>query len=415
MATIGVRAAGRPARFEARERITGIVRGAQYVAGMERLAEYIERYERPDDHWFAARMYMRLAEPGRALAMIFGSQVIADAPDTAERFAKLALYTVGWEDAARTTATAHEPDVLIALVEGGDPWAVERLREQASTLDLITVTRYFYPAYSYPSRVPMDHIVAALRTRTDDERLRTAAALGALRAEPYPQRAADLRALIELVSNNSWRAQIRNVWCVSCLALGRCGDPEAIAALRKMEAHLEGSLRPRDQADLLLVRNGLVAAGEWTADESIAASVFGPEPDAMVTNWYLEALIHRYLAGDMRSELRLRQMWEGPGARLPGLRHRTASAFLLTKQPPSQEAQDTWVERMLDELEEPRASLVSRVLAKAYRLRRDMPGARAALLETMHEIAAGLGRGRAPAGEAANALVHALRALYLYG
>jgi hypothetical protein len=410
---IAARCLGEPARAEAQEQIEGLVQGGELDRARQRLHEYLERYGEDDDRWFAARLHVRMAQPGRAIAVLWDDASIAADPATPRRFAELALYALGWSDARRTEPTVLEPLCLVALVEGGDPWAVARLREYASTLDLMHTTAYFFPAYLQATRPPMNVMVDAFRQRSDDDRFRTAAGLGAMRQEDYPGRADDLKRLEEVVGTTGWRGQLRIVWCSACLALGRSGEASALETLQAVRKRLEGSRRKQDQLDLQLVLAGLVAAGDWTADEPVAQTAFGDEPDPIALVWYLEALIHRYREGDARSEGRLVQMWEGPGAKFQDLRNRQSRAFLLQEKTPDDEATRIWVDRMLGQLESAQAPPIAHIIAASYRLRRKLPGAREAFLVRLRDLGNAIETGDPEAYS--DAFLEALRALYLYG
>ena len=142
-----------------------------------------------------------------------------------------------------------------------------------------------------------------------------------------------------------------------------------------------------------------------------AEMTFGPDPDLMVMSWYLEALIHRYRVGDMRCELRLRQFWEGPGVMVPELRARMARAFLLQDVPPSEEAKTQWVGRMLRELERPDASMMSHILARSYRLRTGVEGAREKIVGALRAAGKAFEADPENIGELTHPFIEALRAL----
>jgi hypothetical protein len=411
---VAVRCALEPSRPVGREHIAGLVQGRQFEQAERRLARYLERFDDLEDHWFAARMYLRMERPADGIEAIWNHPAIAREEGTARRFAEIALFAVGWKTADRSEPTLNEPRALTVLVEGGNAWADGRLGLHAREADLSATTMYFYPAYRLATRRPMTILTPALRQR-QEEYFRVAAALGALHAEDYPEKERDIDLLKRVVLSAEWRQQHLQVWAVACLALGRSGDAEAVDALLQAEAQLEGSSRARDRDDLLLLRNGLVAAGVWRVDEELAENALAPEPKQFPAVWYLEALIHRHRQGDMRSELRLTQIWEGPGTRFSDLRHRIARAFLLQDEPPSAEAVEKWVDRMLRDLEAGRGGLMSRVLAQAYRLRKGEAGAQDRILALLREAAETLQDDSRDPYDRAIPYVEALRALYLYG
>lgn len=414
LAVVGVRCALEPSRAEAREQIAGLVQGGVLDEASERLERYLTRYDDEADIWFATWVWFRVRQPHRAISQIWDHPTIPDQPDTARRFAETALYAVGWEDEARQDATLQEPFTLVALAEGENRWAEGRLRQHARGLDLMAATSYFFPAYRRATRGPMGMIAEEFRAR-GDERFEVAAAIGSMFGQDYPEVAADEALLLEVVGDDKWRRSFRDVWCVSALALGRRASPAGLAALEKAAAELEGSVNELDQQDQQLVYIGLLAAGRFEANEKIVSSVFTEDAVMTVTVWYLEALIHRYLQGDARSELWLRRMWEGPGRRYGGLRGRVARAFLLQDKVPDGDALDTWVGRMLHDLEDPQAPLISHVLARSFRLRKGLPDARAQLLELLKEIAERFRPGDAKVAELSEPFIEGLRALYLYG
>ncbi|MDJ0523414.1 MAG: hypothetical protein QNJ90_15200 [Planctomycetota bacterium] len=414
LGTVAVRCAQNPHREEARVRITGLIQGANLERAREVLEDYTQRYTTIEDRWFASGMWFRLRDPVRALDTIWNDPAIAGAEGTARRFAETGLLAIGWETEDRRDPTMMEPWVLIALAEGGHDWAQERLAQYGRELQLEAAILYFFPAYRQASRAPLETLVTAFRER-GEEIFDVAAALGALRAEDYPEKARDIASLRKVLVSEDWRRTYRDVWMVAAIALGRSGDPGALEALQGAAARLEGSVDERDRGDLARVRLGLLTAGRFEVDPPLAKEVFGRRPDLQVTSWYMEALIHRYRSGDKRSELRLRQIWEGPGARVRPLRSRIARAFLLQDTRLSDEAVQTFVGRMVRELEAPDGPLIGHVLGRAWRLRAGEDGARDGLLEVLRRAAEAFTSGEAEAIELAEPFVEALRALYLYG
>ncbi len=414
LALIGVRCAMEPHREEAKQRITGFIQSGELDKATGQLERYVGRYETIDDAWYAAQTWFRLRQPLRAIDAVWKDERIAAKKETPRRFAETALLTLGWSGPNRRDATPLEPFVLLPLVEGGAPWAVKRLEGYGATFDLMQVVPYFFPAYRHHSRKPLEVLIRAFRTR-GEEKFDVAAAMGALRAEDYPERAADIKVLRDVIASERWRLQFRDVWTVSALALGRSGEPEALESLAKAAAALEGSENERDQIDLPMLHVGMIAGGRFDVDPKLTRYTLGKESHLSVLTWYLEALLHRYKLGDMRSELRLRQIWEGPGKKLQGLRTRIAGAHLLREELPSDDAVKTFVGRMVKDMERPGAPLISRVLSRAWRLRSGEKGGLDGLLEVLRDgakaIASGTSRGR----DAALPFIAALRALYLYG
>jgi len=414
LAVIGVRYALEPYRAEARELIAGRIQGGELERAADELSEYLKHYNTGDDRWFASRMWFRLRRPTEAIDAIWLDKAIAARPDTAHRFAEMALLTLGWSDAKREDATPLEPAALLTLTAGGNVWATEQLAERGRTLDLMQVVSYFFPAYRSSSRKPLDVLVHAFRTRTD-EKFAVAAALGALRVEDYPEKAADIALLRGVIAGDMWRKPYRDVWAVGALALGRSGDAGATQALEKAAARLRASTNDRDAHDLPMIEIGLLAAGHFDGDEHLASIALRERPEINVLLWYLEALIHRYRLHDTRSELRLRQIWEGPGVMFPGLRTRIAQAFLLREEGPSAKAVKTFVDRMVADLERPEGPLEGHMLARAWRLRAGVPGARDAVLEALRVAARGFSAGGNAGGDLTAPFLEGLRALYLHG
>lgn len=414
LALVGARCAMEPSRVEARERIRGLVQGGIHDEAERRLTRYRARFDEEEDAWFATWVWFRLMQPDRAIQEIWDHPTIPDQPGTATRFARTGLYAIGWEDEERNDPTMQEPFALVALAEGENAWAHERLRRHARELDLMASTSYFFPAYRRATRGPLRMITEEYRKR-DDERFTVAAAIGSMFGDDYPEVEADEKTLLAVVGDDKWRRSFRDVWCVSALALGRHGSPAAIEALETAAAELEGSVNKIDQEDQQLVYVGLLASGRFEVNEKILSGVFAEDAAMTVTVWYLEALIHRYLQGDMRSELWLRRMWEGPGARYGGLRGRIARAFLLQDSMPDDEAVQVWVGRMLHDLEDPEAPLMSHVLARSFRLRKGVPEAREQLVDLLRRIGDRFREPGANTAELAEPFIEALRGLYLYG
>ncbi|MDA1194139.1 MAG: hypothetical protein O2894_03060 [Planctomycetota bacterium] len=410
---IAVRMLLEPSRGEAREQISGLVQAGVFDEATQRLERYLARYDEDEDAWFATWVWFRSAQPERAIEQIWGHPSLPGKPDTARRFARTALYAIGWEDEARNDPTVLEPFCLLALAEGDDAWAAERLRRHARELDLMESTRYFFPAYRRATHRPMDLIVAEFRKR-GDERFDTAAALGALQGKEDAAAAKDGARLLEVLADDRWRRTFRDVWCVAGLTLGRRGSSENLAALELAAAALDGSVNELDQQDRQLVLVGLLAAGRFDVHDEIAPAVYGDDGVMIVTVWYLEALIHRYLSGDARSEVWLRRMWEGPGSKYRGLRDRVARAFLLQDARPDEAAMEAWVGRMLTDLERPDAPPMEHVLARSFAQRAGLPDARERLLALLRDLAARFHPGDGAAAELSEPFVECLRALYLY-
>ena len=372
-ALVVARCVQEPSRAESRARISGLVQGRQMERARADLAAYLERFHDEEDHWFAARAYLRMGQPVAGIDAIWKHPVLPSRPGTARRFAEAGLYALGWRDEERLDPTPFEPRALIYLAEGGHPWAQDRLRRRAAQDELRETTVYFFPAFHLAAQVPLDILIDEFRRR-GTEVFDIAAAVGSLHAEPYPEREHDIELLVKVVTSNEWRRLHVPVWCFACLALGRSGDPRALEALEQTEARLEGASSARDRMDLLLARVGLLAAGKWEVDESVAADVLGPKPTRILVLWYLEALIHRYLQGDLRTELRLRQVWEIPGSRILEIRRRLARAFLLRGTVPDETARTVWVPRMLRDLQAPGRPLMSVTMARATSCASAPPG-----------------------------------------
>lgn len=414
LAVVAVRCLGEPYRAEAQARISGVVQGGDTEEADRLLTSYLDRYDGDEDVWFAARMWFRMHRAAEAIDAVWNNPRLAAQPGTPRRFAEAALFAMGWADEARDEPTAIEPHALVVLVEGGNPWAEERLGRHARTMELRDSTAYFFPAVRGADRRPIDVIIEGYRTR-DDKRFHVASAFASLGPEPYPDRDADRDRLIGVLEDETWRRQYADVWAVSAFALGRLGDEASMAALQRVGATLEGSVNDRDQQDLLLTYVGLIAGGDFGKNEQVADHVLGAAPNVKVLIWWQEALIDRYGRGDARTELWLRRLWEGPAARFNDLRTRQARGFLLTEKAPDDEARRVWVERMLADLEAPGAPLVWRVMAQASRLRHGDPAARGALIDLLREAAAPSPAGKSLPPEVTPPVIEALRALYLYG
>ena len=414
LALIGVRWALEPSRAEAQERIRGLVQGGASEEASEALEQYLERFDTEEDVWFATWGWFRILRPDRAILQIWDHPTIPGRAETPRRFAETALFAVGWEDVARNDPTRQEPLALVALSEGDNAWAHERLRRHARELSLMAVTSYFFPAYRRATRGSLQMITEEFRQR-DDERFHVAAAIGSMFGEDYPEVEADEKTLLAVIGDDKWRRTFRDVWCVSALALGRRGSPEGLAALERAAAELDGSVNEYDQQDQRLVYVGLLASGRFDLNEKIIPAVFGKDRAMTVTVWYLEALIHRYLLGDKRSELWLRRMWELDGRAMASVRDRIARAFLLQDRSPDDAAMETWVGRMLQDLEHPQASMMSHMLARSFRLRSGLPDAREQLVDLLRGIAAAFAEGGADVPSLFEPFIEGLRALYLYG
>lgn len=416
---IVARCAQEPYREEAQAQITGLIAGGDFDRATDHLNDYLGRYADEEDRWFAARAWFALQQPGHAIDAIWGHPDLPTRPGTARRFGEIGLLALGWSGLSQRNPTAREPHALIALVEGGHPRATEQLQEYAATLDIHSAARYFFPAYRRATRRPLEVMVGVYRTR-EEENFAVAAALAALNENDYPEKAADVALLESVQRNPAWREQKwLAIWAVSAVALGRSGDAGALRTLQEIEAGLESGTSPADRHALALIRNGIVAGGDWAPAQAQleAAQQEGAPP--MPTLWFLEALIHRYRVGDQRALPGLIAYWTRLGPRFPGIRARIARAVLLQDPAPPSEAQSAWEERMLTDLERPDASLMSHVLARAWRLRDARPDAREASITALVDalrVASGSAPGSGGVGrEADEAFLEALRALYLYG
>ena len=411
---VAARCAQHPHRQEAQGQIAGMLEGGEYAAATEALDTYLARYDELEDHWFAAKSWFTMRRPDKAITQIWTHPTLPQAAGTAPRFAEMGLVAMGWTDSARNHATSLEPLALMALVDGGDPWAIQRLRDHARTLELRATTLYFFPAVRQSTRAPLQVLIDTYRTR-NEEKFDVAAALAALGPDPYPERAEDLALLRHVVADPKWRQQWLDVWAVSAVALGRSGDPDALRTLKEVEAGLEGASTARDRQALLLLRNGLIAAGEWDAYDGQLAAALAEDAAPMPTLWFLEALIHRYRVGDMRAEAGLVAYWTKLGIRFPNIRDRMARAFLLQDQPPSEEAVNEWVGGMVADLKRPDAPLMARVIARAWLLRQGADGAREKMIETLRTAGAAFQSDPGQLSKLAEPFIEALRALLLYG
>jgi hypothetical protein len=403
-----------PFRDESQAQIQGLLEGADFKAALSKLESYLERYHEDEDQWFATQAWFAMRRPDRAIDQIWSHPTISQQPGTARRFARTGLLALGWTDLGHLRPTGLEPFVLTALVDGEDAWAEEKLRHHASTLPMQMTTLYFFPAYRRANERPLEVIVDAYRERGEDD-FDVAAALAGLKPEDYPEKAGDIARLQRVIADPRWRQQYLDVWGVAAVALGRSGDPAALRSLKEVEAGLEGATSQRDQEALALVRNGLIAGGDWSGVEDCLARAQSDVASPIATLWLLEALIHRYRVGDMRAEAGLVAFWTTLGERFPSMRARMARAFLLQDEPPSEEAVQHWVDRMLDDLRRPNGPPMSRILAEAWRLRSGAPGSREAMIEALRDAGRLLQSDPSQASELQEPFLEGLRALFLYG
>lgn len=416
LAGVAWRTAARPSEPLSEDRIRGHVESEDPDRLLPALDRYLARFDAPHNRWFAAGVLLRLKEYARALEAVFGVEALAADPDTPQRFAREALYAIGWEDERRAVPTPFMPRCLVILAEGGDPWAVRALERVAGESELHAATLVYFPAFREAGRAPMRVIERAFRARGQEAFL-VAAALGALDHHEYPEREADIDRLIEVLGLERWRVHNRDVWGVAAFALGRSTAPRAIEALLEARRRVPDPASEDGALEHAILTNGLLAAGRMDEREVVERLVFRERPAPLLTSWYVDALLACFIRdGDEAARRSLRRVWEEQGPLMVEQRWRIARGLLLQEHRPDPAA--PWLPVMLADLEAPGAPLLSQALGAAWRLRKGEPGARERLVALLHEAARGAQGEAAGVDErlaGARPFLEALRALWLYG
>jgi hypothetical protein len=200
---------------------------------------------------------------------------------------------------------------------------------------------------------------------------------------------------------------------MACRALGESGDPLALETLREVASVLAGATSKQDRWDLAVLRLGILAAGDWSVESEFQLHVDGAAPDmTSPRSLFVEVVLGRWRAGDPRARAVLDALWDGIGSDDVSVRERLARHQLLG---PAMPGPDVPVERMLAYLDGPGTAPALAVVAKAFRMRRQDPGAREALLRW---ITGEQGEDLTPGGNdperALSPPISSLRALYLY-
>lgn len=413
---VALRTAQRPSEPLSEERIRGHVESEDAQRLLPALDRYLDEFQAPRNRWFAAGVLMRLQQHLRAVEIVFDDPDLATDPETPRRFAHEALYALGWEDEERTVPTSYMPQCLVTLVEGRDAWAEESLAALASSAELHAATGVYFPAFRQSGTRPMEVIGRAFRARGEEPFL-VAAAMGTLAEQPYPERDADIRLLIQVLTEERWRVHNRDVWGVAAFVLGRSTEAEAIAALRQARSRVKDPTSEAGELEVAILTNGLLAAGFFDEREIVERLVYRDPPAPLLSQWYVDALLASFQrTADETARRSLRRVWEERGYYLSHQRWRTARGLLLQDSLPDPKA--PWLTVMLQDLEAPGAPLVSHALAAGYRLRVGQPGSRERLVEILR-ASAGTLESDEPDTDArlagAQPYMEALRALWLYG
>ncbi|MHC5009830.1 MAG: hypothetical protein ACYTG6_02645 [Planctomycetota bacterium] len=419
---VAVRYALRPqreterARIEARLTSTGLTRRQREDQESE-ISRYLEVYgTRAEDRWFVARAFMKLGRLDRAVATIWDEPLTAEDPAATARFGSLMLRTMGFtDDQGLDHPRLAAPICTLALAEGGDPQAIERLETVPATQRLGQFIMLYYASFMRGTAATRDILVRSLRSREERE-YHIAAAFAAMRPDDYPDREADLAVLLDVVGSPRSRLEQRPMWAASCYGLGRSETREGMALLNQLVADLTDDADPATRADRGIAGAGLVAAGNYTAWDT----VINASPDGglapLTTTWMIEALIARVRVGDPQALEPLLWLWDHAD-RIPAMdvRGRMGTKLFLQDEMPDPSIP---VDRLLDDLRAADALPSQHAIALAFGMRRGEQGARGAVLEFIRTVTSSPGydpeAGMRHPG-ATSPLVTAARALYLYG
>ena len=405
------RVAARPSRTPRQVQIASLVHGGNQAAAHAELTRYARDFDDQTDRWFVAEMRLRLGDIDGALDRVWGDASMRNDPATQRRFAIMALEVMGWADRDRAVETQDTPACLLALVEGGVPWAEDILRRKAATDTLIDATRYFFIAFRDTTSGPLRIILEEFRKR-DDPQFRVAVAMAAVR-DPKTRRPSDVDALRQVVASERWRTQHTDVWRSCAYALGQSGDAQGVEVLRKQLGTLTETEGRTVEDDKAFLRIGLFASGDWTQHEPLFERILDPEHyDRSIASWALQALLHLHHTGDPEARHIVGDVWALPGERFPGLRHTIVRSILLPEGDPDEKAIP--VAMVLRDLQDEGAPLISHVLARAYLLRRGQPDGQETVLAALRQAGKLL---RVPGADPAvlhEAVREGLRALLLY-
>ncbi len=414
------RTAQEPRREAMRDRIAGSV-GAAAVSPEAKeqlrvdLDAFLADYGRnPDDRRFAARMLFRAGDPTRALDLLWKDPGYREQPGAGSDLAAMVLERISRLDEEQLTAPERPTNLsAVYLADGGHPEADQHLSDFFMTTSWMVHGQVFAQVVLHGEGTSRSIVGKALRSR-EEPQAQDSAAILAMRPESYPQRAADVERLTDMVRGNL-RKEVRDVWGAAAIALGRSGDPDALKLLREMATQLLDSEYETDQMDGVYAALGMAAGGDWSAWSEVQSRIVGPTLAPLIRQLALRTLAQRWDAGDEAALEPIQTLFldrSSPDA--AGRRLRLATALFLEGPLPDE---GDPVSRLAQELDAEGASSEEKVLGAAVRLRRGEVSARDELVAYVRPTLEQMPIEGDPAlidPLAQSSRIQALRALYLY-
>lgn len=419
-ALVVITALERPTRPRAREAVDFLVadryRRAEAAEAVDR---YLARFGGEDDRWFAIERYLQARYLHKALDLLLADG--RPAPEATRRFARLALWTIGWEEPQRDKPTGLQYRAVPILAEGGDPEAQEFLQTIARTYPMPVTGMYLLQGMRYTGHDGVAPVIRGYREKGDGP-ARAAAAFATFgQGDLVPQAVSadgDLELLLGMLEQE--RMQHRDAWAASAFALGRSGVPRALEALRARARRLGELDNDRARADRLLVLTGLNAGGSPDPDQLdlLEDALQQPRVDVELVAWYADLVLQLVLQGHAEGPARVETLWKRIAARNPGLELRIVQRLALSAEAPARDdprVRDilTWIEADLEQRSE---VPLAKVLRMGLRLRAGEAGAMDRVyawlqpyVKRMVETPA------AQRGALADAWLEALRIIWLWG
>ena len=374
------------------------------------LSVFYDRYGKAAEaRWFAIEAYARIGDTASAFDVWRRDPEAWKVPGGLRHLADVLLHALEHVPGAPTVASAHEPRVLQALVEGGDAPAAERLRSRARSAPMSEIQPYYAPISRAPTAATRVLAEGLLVNDTSAE----AQTAGAVLASS-PKDRTHVAFLAKRLAS-PWRNERIFMWQHIARALGTAGGPEAVAALEAavklpVEANTAND-RQRHAMQLMALDAGLLLAGDLAARERLFPAFVRTEYEMaglqLAMGWTLQ-----WVAGDTEAVQKLADLWNrAPG---PVTRLQIAVGCFLTDavQPPEMPC-NAWA----DDLSRETKGHLPRALAHIWRYRRGAAGAAEATI-TDFEIAAHaieLSSVQDPEGDEVSSAMEVLRAWYRWG
>lgn len=419
-ALIVITALGRPTRPRARETVDFLVADRfRRAEAAEAIDRYLARFGGVEDRWFAMERYLQVRYLHKALDLLLADG--RPSPEATRRFARLALWTIGWEEPQRDTPTGLQFRTVPILAEGGDAKATEFLQTIARSYPMPATGMYLLQGMRYTGHDGVAPVVRGYREKGDGP-ARAAAAFATFGHGPLVPQAVtvdgDLELLLAMLAQE--RMQHRDAWAASAFALGRSGEPRALEALRSQATRLGELENERARADRLLVLNGLNAGGSPDTDQLdlLEDALQQPRLDVELLAWYVDLVVQLVLQGQPEAPARLQTLWTDIAARSPGLELRIVQRLALSAEAPPRDDPRvadilTWIEA---DLERRSHEPLAQVLRMGLRLRQGETGAMDRIYAWMKPyVRRMVETPAARRGALADTWIEALRIIWLFG